>query len=74
MSIIRVRQECDGEELVLAEELLEARLALGQPDPRAEGFERRHKALTDPQPRPSHARAGDCPRLLRRIKAHDWGF
>ena len=69
MSTIRVRHVSDGEELVLAEELLEARLGLGHLDPRAESFERRHKALTDPQPKPSPARVGGRPRLLRRIKA-----
>lgn len=74
MSMVRVRKVSDGEELVLAEELLEARLGLGQLDPRVASLERHHTALTDPQPRPSHARAGGHPRLLRRIKAHDWGF
>ena len=71
MPTIRVRQVSDGEELVLAEELFEARLGLGQLDPRAESFERRHKALTDQQP--SHARVSGHPQLLRRVKANDWG-
>lgn len=70
MPIIRVRQVSDGEELVLAEELFEARLGLGQLDPRADGLERRHKALTD---QPSHAGASGHPQFLRRVKANDWG-
>jgi hypothetical protein len=69
MSTIRVRQVADGEELVLAEEFFEARLGLGQTDPRTVILERRDNALTDaPLPRKPLGRTAD--RL--RAKTHEW--
>ena len=74
MSIIRVRQVADGEELVLVEEFFEARLGLGQADPRAVTLERRHRALSEAAPAPGRASA-DTPRGRRlRAKANDWRF
>jgi hypothetical protein len=69
MSTIRVRQVADGEELVLAEEFYEARLSLGQIDPRAVILERRDNALTAVPPA-RKPRGASADRL--RAKTHEW--
>jgi hypothetical protein len=74
MNVIRVRKVADGEELVLAEELWEARLELGQLDPRAEAFERRHQALSESQPRLSRAPLAKKPVSRLRAKTNDWSY
>jgi hypothetical protein len=73
MNVIRVRKVADGEELVLAEELWEARLELGHLDPRAEAFERRHQALSEAQPRLSRVLAKK-PASRLRAKTNDWSY
>jgi|WetSurMetagenome_2_1015567.scaffolds.fasta_scaffold1466947_1 hypothetical protein len=54
-----IRVLCDGEELVLAEEPAPAaRVPARELDPRADGLERRHRALaTRPPARPTEADA-----------------
>jgi hypothetical protein len=74
MSIIRVRKVVDGEELVLAEEFLEARLNLDQSDARAGALERRRRALLDREPGPTGGPVGGSPGRRLRAKTHDWGF
>ena len=70
MSNIRVRQVADGEELVLAEEFFEARLALGQIDPRAVILQRRDTALTG-APSAVRKSLGKVADRLR-AKTHEW--
>jgi hypothetical protein len=73
MSIIRVRKVVDGEELVLAEEFLEARLSLEQIDARAGALERRRRALADREAGSTAGQVvGSSTRRLR-AKTHDWG-
>jgi hypothetical protein len=72
MNVIRVRKVADGEELVLAEELWEARLELGHLDPRAGSLERRHRALSESQPSPPRVPGKPASRL--RAKTNDWSF
>jgi hypothetical protein len=60
MTVIRVREVADGEELVVAEETNQTQRELGLSDPRSKSLERRHKALTHPPPRPAHRKRDDA--------------
>jgi hypothetical protein len=74
MSIIRVRKVVDGEELVLAEEFLEARLNLDQADARDGALERRRRALMDREPSATGGQISRSSAHRLRAKTHDWGF
>jgi hypothetical protein len=73
MSIIRVRKVVDGEELVLAEEFLEARLHLDEADARAGALERRRRALLEREAGPAGGPVGGVFERRLRAKTHDWG-
>ena len=66
MTVIRVRKVADGEELVVAEETNETHRELGLSDPHSKSLERRHKALTQPQPRPAHRKRDNATTRLER--------
>ena len=53
MTTERVRQLCDGEELVVCEELEPSSLTVEDADPRARMVERRHRALAERRPEPA---------------------
>jgi len=62
MAVIRVKKLADGEELVLADDPRDAGAEPDPLDPRAGGFERRHRALAEPQPvKPRTARRRQTP-------------
>ena len=52
MTTEKVRQLCDGEELVLCEEQVPSSLEAADADPRAATVERRHRALAERRPEP----------------------